>query len=921
MRPLTLSISAFGPYAATQNIDMDKLGTSGLYLITGDTGSGKTTIFDAICFALYGSTSGKNRKSNMLRSTYVDETTPTVVELRFVHRNVIYNVRRNLEYKRAKERGTGLTNVDANAELTVDGNASASVSGNEAVNREIQKILGVNQNQFSQIVMIAQGDFMDMLVASTNKRQDIFRELFHTEKYLELQKRIQNDNKEVQEKYKAAAANMTRLIEGIKCDEDNELYEDVLNTVKKGADQPLNEVIELITRLLEKDTVSEKSLNADLEEINKSLGSVNHKLGKADELEKMKADLAEAEKKHELLLPKEEKAEEELKKAKEELNNKDGLQQEIARIGAMLPSYDRLEDLRKTIAEAEKTIAKCEKIIRTNDDELNRKNDEQKSLKCELASLMNAGENKAALISKLERFEGLERKLAELRENRENYNAVLKVYSDDEASYQKLKQAELELEAGYRSGIAGILAESLVAGQKCIVCGSLNHPEPAKKAANVPSENDVEKAKKKAEKARNTVNESSRRAAGLKELCKKLEEDLQAELEKLPEISVDSIDGKDLDALKDKTEAEIGRLRNNIKLEEDRQARSRELDGLIQENEKKLEEIKAEKDKAERELSSTKGKRDSDKNQEGELSKNLEYESKAAVIKKQDELQKQSDDIQKSYDKAVKVKDKITKDISLLKGNIDGLKNSINNSETYDLAALKSEKTELEKKQNVRMEEQKNLHAHIQANKDICKNIKQGNAEISELEKRNNMIKNLSDTVSGKMSGRYKIELEAYVQAAYFDLIIEKANTRLLKMSAERYELKRRDDSEDQRGKAGLELNVVDHYNGTSRSVKSLSGGESFLAALSLALGLSDEVQSLSGGIEIDTMFVDEGFGSLDTENTLTQAYSALESLSNGSKLVGIISHVNYLKDRIDKQIVVTKDNSGRSNVRLFVGK
>ena len=228
---------------------------------------------------------------------------------------------------------------------------------------------------------------------------------------------------------------------------------------------------------------------------------------------------------------------------------------------------------------------------------------------------------------------------------------------------------------------------------------------------------------------------------------------------------------------------------------------------------------------------------------------------------------------------------------------------------------LEAEKLSLTVQKKEITEQQKNVHARLTANEKAQTNIAAKAEQMKLLEEKHAWVRTLSDTANGTLSGKDKIMLETYIQTTYFDRILQRANLRLLKMSGGQYDLKRRRKADTMRGQSGLELDIIDHVNGTERSVNTLSGGEAFLASLALALGLSDEVQ-MSTGIKLDTLFVDEGFGSLDSE-ALSKAYHTLASLTEGNRLVGIISHVAELKEKIDKQIIVTKDKLGRSNATI----
>ena len=260
----------------------------------------------------------------------------------------------------------------------------------------------------------------------------------------------------------------------------------------------------------------------------------------------------------------------------------------------------------------------------------------------------------------------------------------------------------------------------------------------------------------------------------------------------------------------------------------------------------------------------------------------------------------------------------LEKELAGLKGKIDQLKKQLESKEDIDTEKLLEEKNALTEKKTELTEKSETISTRIYTNNRAKENISKKATELTTIEEKWTWVKALSNTANGNISGKEKIMLETYIQATFFDRIIDRANTRLMVMSGGQYELIRRQEASNYRSQSGLELDVKDHYNGSIRNVKTLSGGESFKASLSLALGLSDEIQSNAGGIKLDTMFVDEGFGSLD-EESLQQAIKALADLSEGNRLVGIISHVAELKERIDKQVIVTKEKTGGSKVTIVI--
>ena len=352
MRPQKLVISAFGPYAGRTELDMERLGQGGLYLITGDTGAGKTTIFDAITFALYGEASGGSREPGMLRSKYADAETPTFVELTFSYGEKVYTVRRNPEYERPAKRGGGTALQKADAELTMpDGRVIAKVKD---VNTAIREILGVDRNQFSQVAMIAQGDFRKLLLADTKERQGIFRELFRTGRYQVLQERLKEESGKLRDACAAEKASVEQYIRGIACDAESGFSEAVKKAKEGGL--PMEEVRELLEDILRQDRESRKDTETELQQIEEELAKVSEELGRAGELERTKRELGQAEEKKAacgVKLAEAVKKREERQAAKPE---QERLQAEAAKIQAELPSYQMMEERHKELQKLDREL-------------------------------------------------------------------------------------------------------------------------------------------------------------------------------------------------------------------------------------------------------------------------------------------------------------------------------------------------------------------------------------------------------------------------------------------------------------------------------------------------------------------------------------------------------------------------------------
>lgn len=1447
MRPLKLVISAFGPYAGRTELCMDKLGTSGLYLITGDTGAGKTTIFDAVTFALYGEASGSSRASAMFRSKYAQPGTPTEVELTFSHGGKEYKIRRNPEYLRPVKRGEGMTTVQPGAEFMSPGRPPLTKV--KEVNAAIEELLGIDRNQFAQIVMLAQGDFRRLLMADTKDRQKIFRKVFRTQYYQTFQKRLREQAAKASGACEDARKSVRQYVQAIQCHEEN-VYFSQADKAREGK-LPIIETMELIEALLSQDVREEERLGRELGLIDQELAEVNARIGRAEEQEKARENLKQVRQEEERVNERLKEKEEALRREEAKKGRQEELKRESGLLEQELPEYEKRAGLAKAVEELEGKLEDSEKKFREDQKTAGELRQSLEELKKEQAGLSGAGEQRERLIrqrekaaerrevcealeqareqeqdakvclekacldfeaeeakkerqeelkrqtalleqdlpeyDRLEQFEkeaetlegvwkDLERKreektreseeihrrldshrkeqsalsvageekerLTRLREKAENYKKScegleevrrqkekadieleqarqafeaeqsrterqeeigkilgrleqelpkydqldemkgelhslerslrsyesraeekarsagglkktleeleerlaslagagerresllrqkaqeedrlegLKRLGEDARAYQALRgelntcqslyqKAQERAEAlekvysglnrAFLDGQAGILARGLQEGDACPVCGATHHLKLARLPEEVPGEEELEKAKRDYENAARDAGNASMKAgtikgkaseqedrlkgqmeallghgdiskasqqAGEQELVSKrnlagLEEQIQEEEKKARQKGIleqeleqkkeqvkaleeetaelrEQIAGaraqrqalsdraaalsgelwcgskaeaagkqnelsEERKALKQqyehaqktyeewrKREEELGsrigffreqlagteyfektaellpglgeeldRLKGQQAEEERKLERKKELDARIPKEEEESEKAKRESEELKDKADETGRKRENLSGQVEILKRKLRYGGRKEAEEKRDQQKKELEALETAYEEAKKVRDRCQKarealsirigslesrldrpeyveetkarlavlreDIARLeeeisreqknlerRGELDKkiphMEESLNRLEeesrrlresiisekarkkslqeqeqalreklryedeaqakeagrllteelnalkkAYEAAALacrecgneaaavegrrksleeqleharaidKSEELEKQARLGKRKadikEKESSVHFRRSTNEGTLDNIRKRSRELAALEEEYGWLANLSETMNGDLRSKEKIMVETYIQMAYLDRVIRRANLRLMIMSGGQYEFKRLIGVSNLRSQGGLDLNVVDHYNGTERSVKTLSGGESFIASLSLALGLSEEIQSCAGGIQMDTMFVDEGFGSLD-ENSLQQAYNALVSQTDENRLVGIISHVSELKDKIDKKIVVVKEKSGGSRAEIEV--
>ncbi len=912
MRPIKLTMSAFGPYAGQTVLEMDKLGEKGLYLITGDTGAGKTTIFDAITFALYGEASGENRSPSMFRSKYADEDTPTFVELEFLYGGKKYKVKRNPEYFRPAKRGEGLKKQVADAELTLpDG---TPVTKKNEVDKAIRDIVGIDKNQFLQISMIAQGDFMKLLLADTESRTAIFRKIFKTEKFLKIETALWQESNDLRNRCRDLRGSINQYIDDIDCGVD----------VKSLS---VEETVLLTEKVIAEDKAREEEEKKKLEEIDKLLLENSALIAKAEEYEKSKDAYDKGVNDIALLTEKQAAAKENLEKEQAKKPETEKLSKELAKLEAELPKYDENDALKGKIETTGREISSLEALAErkketaAKNDELLEKHKERRKL------LENAGEEKNALLREndavkreLSRIDEIRDMAAECEKLFSEYDEKREIFEARLAAMEGLEKQYSEKNKAFLREQAGIMAETLEEGTPCPVCGSLTHPKLAEKAVDAPTEAEVERAKEAFEEANKKVQEAS----GLCRETKGKADNARLSAEKsLAELGYEGVSYEKaktvLQPVKEALTARKSELEEKIRGEEKKLEEKGDLDKLIPEEEASGAAIKAEIEGLATSISAKQGVLTQLTAQLEKLKGELLFEEKGEAKKYIKDLEEKITAQEKHLKDAENSYNKCKQELATAEGRQEQLKKQLaqmTSDVNKEELLQKNGEAELEKKQISKTIN--DVLIRINRNTSALKNIKERESELLLAEKQYQMVEALSSTASGSINGKKKIKLETYVQMTYFDRIIARANTRFMLMSGGQYELVRKEDAENKKSQSGLELDVIDHYNGTKRSVRSLSGGESFKASLSLALGMSDEIQASSGGIRPDTMFVDEGFGSLDGES-LDQAMKALMQLSEGNKLVGIISHVDELKQRIDKQVVITKEKTGGSKIDLVI--
>lgn len=1088
MKPIKLVMSAFGPFRGVVEVPFAEFGSSGLFLINGDTGAGKTTIFDAISFALYGNASGENRTTDCFRSDFADDDEKTYVELTFLHKNKEYTVLRNPNYKRNKKRGMGTTEEKPNATLTMpDGSV---ITGYAQVTETITELLGIDWKQFKQISMIAQGEFLELLTADSNTRGLIFRKVFGTQIYDLIQKKLKEQASKLKYQCEDIDKSILQFLDGILCSDDN-ANKQAIDEWKKSKDiNQVPKMMELLSILIQDDRAEYDRWMMENDRLAGEIAKKATEYAKAEHINQLLAGLRTAEEDYRKLINKEDEiknqeeryalaekalhivkpAEDIYQRLKRELMNltaeisqgKDEKVRLEEKRNILIEDYRQKEANKPRITEIATQInwlnvelQKYAVIAEQENEKASYENHKQK-LENQIAELTATKETltkeQEEKQTKLNQYGSIDKDMAlcdtQLYRTGETINHLNKLLSDIqilltekddlvrlqqeyryiEAEYQQQNHDYIEMEGRFLREQAGILAASLESGKPCPVCGSTEHPSKATMTLGAPSYEELKGAKANVEKTHNAwmaasskceqqktkigmleralrensvvlseaevsikesdaveliieineeiaagkvggsfdqytlsdLNEMTRdkleRMAEFKEslmqskarlqkfeerkkLCmsrldeiklsmQSLEENLSNHKEQLSRVSntlsalVGTIDTlkKDLkysskeeaESARNKLKEESEKLQNELAMAEEAYRNCEQMLGnttaVLTENEKKyglkLEEYKEAKEELKQKLVlcgfiEDRNNLDIASSEDDNQAMKTGYDRYKINLITEEELT----ELRKQIDLYYKSKEN-------LEEKIEQLKLETKDQEEKDLELIIQEQKDLNRRKEDCEEKIKYIYSRLSNNEEICRQVKEQYKEQEKVRQEYLTYSDLSKTANGELAGKSKIAFEQYVQAFYFDKVIHEANKRFYQMSNNQYVLMRKEDPSNLRNATGLELEVMDYYTGKSRSIKSLSGGESFKAALSLALGLSDVIQSFAGGIEVDAMFVDEGFGSLDSDS-LEQAIETLNSLTNGNRLVGIISHVSELKDRIDKKIIIEKSMEG----------
>ena len=914
MRPIELTMQAFGPYVSETVIPFDRIADGGLYLICGDTGSGKTMLFDAITYALYGNASGSNRDSSMLRSKFASPDTKTYVKLTFENHGKEYTVYR--EWGREKLKKGVLTEEKSNEAWLLYPNGS-TVAKHKDVTAAVTEILGLDCERFAKTVMIAQGEFRELLYADTKDRMVILRRIFGTELFEKFALNAKAAAKKVltdAENLRAEAGKYASLISS-----DDEVLRDLLHAVPavstdhlreaaKGAEEKSAERIEHVSR---------EYLSAD-----KSAKEARYRLSRAEidrkrekEAELCRLALEKAEKRCEIAAKGAEETKDLPEKAAE-------LNEQVSLYKNELPAYAELDSLLSAVRTEEAALAeitakadKARRRITAAEAEIDR-------IKKFLEESADVPEQSRILSADLEKLKNEEKRLASVTKKFAELRSAEKLSETRKSAYEHALKALAEARRRhtdamkqYFDGIAGVLSSALTDGEPCPVCGSTSHPSPAPHDSTSVTRELLDSLSRESEKCAKSAEECASSLAQVKGTMEQLASALTAECEEMgfssefgkieSEVSerIREINGET--AHKTALLTEYSRILAEIAESREKLDRYTELLDNERKNERTLTESAAEKNAV---IGEKKSHADA-------LSKKLTFPTAAALRQEIAKLTEAAADMTAREERARKLLITTEKELEAAKRALETVASQLEDSIAEEYEACEALCRELDEKTRLLTQEKLRLMTDAEKNRSAMALLLTSMEKLSQTEADSVLYGLISDTANGNVNGKDKIMLETFWQMRLFERILRRANIRLMKMTDGRYELIRRKTAANQKSQSGLDLDILDHWNGTTRSVKSLSGGEAFTASLSLALALSDETESESGGVRIDAMFIDEGFGSLD-EESLAQAMSVLEAQSEAGKSVGIISHVEALRERIPRKITVRKQN-GTSRVEF----
>ena len=1031
-----LTLSAFGPYAGEERIDFTRM-TGGLYLITGDTGAGKTTIFDGIAFALYGETSGASRGTSMLRSDFAAPGTPTFVSFSFDYQGRRYTVRRTPEYLRPRKRGGGFTKQKRDAVL--EGPEGLIITGERPVTQAVEELLSLTAAQFKQVAMIAQGEFRALLESDSEQRGEILRHLFSTDLYRVFQERLKERCAAEREQRSALSGEVKHLLETIQVEQDDPVGDRLLEEAANGIPR-LEQTLALLRELIASETERQRGLAERKKAENQTLLKLqeqrtlaeltNQRLEERDRAKERQKGLLQQEEAFLLLEKRVILAGQALRRVRpaqadwqrqktqaralsEEIARREAddaawrpewerltracdlwqkkeprlqeMEQERRRLLQELERYDALQELNRECEKLGKTLEQLEEQTRETEGRAEQQRQKVREIALRLEAL-------ATVEAELERLRGTKKtaedslkkgqSLIEEQNRIHEKRSVLQASEDrwqaERADWQAAQRRAEEARTAFLQDQAGVLAEGLTEGEPCPVCGSLTHPTPARRRDESLSQEKTDALQAEAERLYQRCADSATRLSEERGQLTAAEDRFRQEKSLLLEGASGSLEDycQAWERILRELTEQCQNAEKGCQEKQEATETAKQLQEAVEQSEERVSRLN-------RDRETTRGTLQTKNALLEQLQSELTYEDREqageAARKLTETLEAQRNAIKEARTALERQTKKLTENQAILQNCREELPDAEQalaraermfrqtletagfsdegayqealcpEGETVDEPWLEAQRTRLEeyrgavrsgaehltrlereledarwqelseidaridarRKELESLEErERELFSRLQANRTVLRRCETCAQQLADTELEYLRLKELSDTANGELSGRAKITFERYVQGAFFRQIIARANRRLYQMTDSRFQLVQQEEAENRRSKTGLELDVIDHYTGKRRSVKTLSGGEAFQASLALALGLSDVVQSRSGGVQLDAMFIDEGFGSLD-EEALGHAIRVLQRLAAGNRMVGIISHVSELKEAIEHKIVVQGSEQG----------
>ncbi len=869
MKPIKLTLSAFGPYANETIVDFSAFGEDGIFLIAGDTGAGKTTLFDAITFALYGEASGgkERRKSKSFRSDYADSKAETYVELTFLHKDQTWCLRRSPEYSRLKKSGEGITLQPANARLTCL-STNDVIEGLRDVNDKVYELLGLTQDQFTQTVMIAQGDFLKILNASSDERKALFQKLFNTSVYADLQRKLQEMNGVcVKERERL---NQRIAIAAAKIDPEPEFPEReqiaLYQTEAKYADM----LVKCLEHLLDSEKAAADRVRQEKETADQDGSSL---IALIEQGKAINADIDALQKAEaaQWALLNQQSAMDELNMKLEKARKAQGLASDEALLNGNQADLQKQE---KATAITEKALQEAEKVL----PEAEKKKHEADSYTVEADALLSAAKQLADCIPVLRELEGQQKKLVI---HQKKLQTLLNASTQADANYIAAKE-------NYYHSQAGLLAQELTEGQPCPVCGSMTHPNPAKLTVEAVTKEAMEAADERHRQAAEELHEADTVLSALRVA-------VETGKKRLTELGI----GENV------TEESL------TKQIQEKQGQAQQYRDTINQTAEALKSLQI--TIAENRAAAEHGRqRLAELLNTAENLRSTFWEHLVAAGFEDEDAYKLAkmpttamDEMDLHLRQFGEQKKSLTDQITRLQEKLAG-------KERIDISSLEQQLTDRQSKKTAAEKSEAALVKKRAIHEDALKEIRDARKQQQRREEHWAVVRDLYTCCAGITGGAYrgKLTFEAYVQQYYFKQVVAAANKRLTVLTDGLFTLRCKEEARDRVHQSGLDLDVLDRSTSQWRDVSTLSGGESFLASLALALGLSDVVQAQSGAIRMEAMFIDEGFGTLD-DNALRNSLQVLADLADGKRLIGIISHVHDLEERIEKQIVVSKTLKG----------